>query len=151
MTTTKELDDRLRKVASRSPRNKYTDRGWFRYNELLLFTTELHTLLLCEGFDSIYEPTDNYYSQTILVRLGQGHVTVMISSMAHIFMDTRYPRPDTVEGVVNLLHDIPRLQQVEAYCSTCYYSNHGGEYCGMGYGQPLVTEGCGGYIGRTQL
>lgn len=156
MITCTELDDRdrLKEVASRQPLSIHTNAGTFKHHELLEFIGKLHELLLSEGFDSIYEPTDNLYSQTILLRVGTAYVTVTVSSTTHIFIKWNgvgIPNleSDTVTQVVDTLHQISRLQEVREYCATCHYSGSDGNYCGVG--RPMVTGGCGGYIGRTQL
>ena len=151
MTTITELDDRLREVAGRRPHSKYTDKGSFEGGELVLFTSDLHTLLLSEGFHSIYEPVGGYYSEVLHVQVGNSYVTVMISYMTYIDIEWAgaIQEAHTVRGLIDLLHDIPRLREVRDYCSMCHYSGGNGTYCGVG--RPLVTGGCGGYIGRTQL
>ena len=87
------------------------------------------------------------------MQLGNSYVTIMISSMTYIDIGLwdGLPRQEahSIKELIDLLHDILRLQEVRDYCGTCYYSSGNGTYCGMG--RPMVSSDCTGYMRRTEL
>lgn len=156
MITCTELDDRLHELLYKSPPPKGKIYNTVTYEDLLTFTTDLHTLLLQEGFDAMYPPSGHRYSQHILVHIGWG-VRVVVRRDGWVYADKSYGIPPIITGtsiqaLVDSLHAAVRKVPGKGYCGTCHYYSNPGEYshaffyCGLGAG-PVLD--CIHHISRT--
>jgi hypothetical protein len=167
MITYTELDNRL------------VGGGPFTIKELMGYTQGLQALLIEEGFNIIpSQPYPSLVRQVLYVSMGPGRDDMMrITITSTTGSSTRggwvdaycWPGvPKIVAGVMGdktpmtsllaSMHMVKGWIQMKAYCGGCYYYSNAGTvnldvgnsgYCGTG--RPMVSGGCGGYIGRTQL
>jgi hypothetical protein len=151
MITARDLDKRLtyREISSQGV-------ALFTHSELVSSTTDLHTLLVQEGFTATYDPIDSEYMQDIWLQVApanSGILRVIVRYDGLIYTDrsdiqspSRYGY--TVQTLLDTLRGMATRQQVKEYCSTCYYCDEGAQHCGMG--RPLTGSDCSDYVSRTQ-
>lgn len=169
MTTCTELDTRLKDLypnykqvlygTARLDVKEFID--MYRNQELVGFTNDLHDLLVSEGFDSTYDPTDVSTAQDIWLYMSPGRVGIIRVTIRYdgwVYVDCDSDIPYKLHGVLNgaapikeltvTLQEIRRLITIMPPCRSCHYSNYSSSYyspdsyCGKGL---VPVHGCTGY------
>jgi hypothetical protein len=121
-------------------------RGTLDQQELMYFARSLHELFLSVGLDSKYKAPDSYYPYymttstevRVIVSPRGWYVQLTVSRYSRSLIYTYEDNlPPDIQGLVDGLHSICKVEEALEYCQPCHYSDEGVEYCGLGIGPVL--------------
>lgn len=116
------------------------------WKKMVILGGNLYTFLLHEGFTCRYKSTRKQCTQTIKVLLTDEYTCTisLCTSSIWVTVEQSFPiRLDSIEELVNYLHNLP------TQCRSCHYCNGAAPmFCGMGAD---MVRGCTHYTPRDSV